>query len=74
MVYGCIILYYVILCHIMLYFMVLSLFPPSHFRRQVDSWDDASGDFVPVLGEEAQGFERLGSRDGNETSNSNKNN
>ena len=40
------------------------------FGRQVDSWDDASGDFVAVLGEEAQGFERLGSReDGNETSN-----
>ena len=48
--------------------MVLSLFPPSHFR-QVDSWDDASGDFVPVLGEEAQGFERLGREDGNETKN-----
>lgn len=27
---------------------------------QVGAWDDAAGDFVPVLGEDAEGFESLG--------------
>ena len=54
--------YVILLSYYVIFHGVIYLFPPSHFR-QVDSWDDASGDFVPVLGEEAQGFERLGSRE-----------